>query len=197
MQEMQVWSLGGEDALEKEMGTHSSILAWEIPWTEELGGLLSMGSQRVGYSLVTKQQQLLASRALSNTSSTMKKIKRKEHYKLAWRWWRKVFRHLQDRWAIRSLDNLHTYSFPLRGHRANHVWWTPRCGWCPRTFPIFGTLLQLPHQCGIYEIQGKVRKLTLRGIKRPGQEEKPKLDLRGFIEPGLCIRHSFTYVVWE
>ena len=39
------------------MATHSSILAWEIPWTKELGGLQSMGSQRVGYDLVTKQQQ--------------------------------------------------------------------------------------------------------------------------------------------
>ena len=39
------------------MTTDSSILAWEIPWTEEPGGLQSMGSQRVGYDLVTKQQQ--------------------------------------------------------------------------------------------------------------------------------------------
>ena len=42
-----VQSLGGEDALEKEMATHSSIFAWRIPWTEEPGGLQSMGSQRV------------------------------------------------------------------------------------------------------------------------------------------------------
>ena len=47
MQEMQVWSLGQEDPLEEEMAIHSSILAWEIPWTEEPGGLKSMGSQRV------------------------------------------------------------------------------------------------------------------------------------------------------
>ena len=46
-QEMQVQSLGWEDPLEKEMATHSSILAWEIPWTEEPGGLQSMGLQRV------------------------------------------------------------------------------------------------------------------------------------------------------
>ena len=39
------------------MATHSSILAWEIPWTEEPGGLQSMGLQRVGHDLVTKQQQ--------------------------------------------------------------------------------------------------------------------------------------------
>jgi len=46
MQETQVQSLGG-DTLEKEMATYSRILAWKIPWTEELGGLQSMGSQRV------------------------------------------------------------------------------------------------------------------------------------------------------
>ena len=45
--EMQVPSLGGEDLLEKEMATHSSILAWRIPWTEEPGGLQFIGSQRV------------------------------------------------------------------------------------------------------------------------------------------------------
>ena len=47
MQETQIQSLGGEDLLEKEMATHSSILAWKIPWTEEPGRLQSMGSQRV------------------------------------------------------------------------------------------------------------------------------------------------------
>jgi len=47
MQEAQVLSLGWEDPLEKEMATHSSILPWEIPWTEELGGLQSRGHKRV------------------------------------------------------------------------------------------------------------------------------------------------------
>ena len=47
-----VRSLGGEDPLEKEMVTHSSILAWRIPWTEEPGGLQSIGSQRVGHDWV-------------------------------------------------------------------------------------------------------------------------------------------------
>ena len=46
MQEMRVWSLSQEDLLEKDMAIHSSILAWEIPWTEEAGRLQSMGSQR-------------------------------------------------------------------------------------------------------------------------------------------------------
>ena len=56
MQEMAVSSLGWEDPLEKGMATHSSILAWEIPWTDEPGGLQSMGSQRVGHYLATEQQ---------------------------------------------------------------------------------------------------------------------------------------------
>ena len=46
MQEIQVWSLGWEDPLQKEMATHSSIPSWEIPWTEEPGGLQSMESQK-------------------------------------------------------------------------------------------------------------------------------------------------------
>ena len=49
MQEIQVQSLGREDLLEKEMTTHSNILAWKIPWTEEPGRLQSMGSKRVGH----------------------------------------------------------------------------------------------------------------------------------------------------
>ena len=54
MQEIQVWSLSGEDPLEKEMATPSSILVWKIPWTEEPGGLLFMGLPRVEHDLVTK-----------------------------------------------------------------------------------------------------------------------------------------------
>ena len=53
MQETQVQLLGQEDPVEKEMATHSSILAWEIPWAEEPGGLQSVGSQRVGYNWMT------------------------------------------------------------------------------------------------------------------------------------------------
>ena len=50
-------SLGREDPLDKEMATHSSIFGWEIPWTEEPGGLQSMGLQRVGQDRVSKRQQ--------------------------------------------------------------------------------------------------------------------------------------------
>ena len=64
--ETQVQSLGGEDPLEKEMATYSRILAWEIPWTEELGGLQSVGLQK-------SQTQLS-----NNRRTTKKQIKRME-----------------------------------------------------------------------------------------------------------------------
>ena len=59
MQETQVQSLGQEDPLEKEMATHSSILAWKILWTEEPGGLQSLRSQRVRHDLATKPPRWL------------------------------------------------------------------------------------------------------------------------------------------
>ena len=59
--ETRVRSLGQEDSLKQEMATHSSILAWEIPWTEKPGRLQSMGSQRVRHNLVTKQHGVSSS----------------------------------------------------------------------------------------------------------------------------------------
>ena len=57
MQDMRVQFLGWEDPLKKQKATHSSILAWRIPWTEEPGRLQSMGSQKFGHNLTTEQQQ--------------------------------------------------------------------------------------------------------------------------------------------
>ena len=54
---MWVQSLGWKESLKEEMATHSSILAWEVPWTEEPGGLESMESQRVEHALATKEEQ--------------------------------------------------------------------------------------------------------------------------------------------
>ena len=54
---MWVPSLDWDDPVKKEMATHSSILAWEIPWTEEPGRLQSMGLQRIRHDIVTEQQQ--------------------------------------------------------------------------------------------------------------------------------------------
>ena len=62
MRETRVLSLGWEDPLEKEMATHSSILAWRIPWREEPGRLQSMGLQRVGHDWVTSLSLFLTSR---------------------------------------------------------------------------------------------------------------------------------------
>ena len=56
-QDMWVWSLSPEDPLEKEMATHSSIPAWEIPWTEEPGGLQLKGLQRIGHDLASEEQK--------------------------------------------------------------------------------------------------------------------------------------------
>ena len=72
MQEMQVRSLGGEDLLEKEMATHSSILALRIPRTEEPGGLQSMESQRAGHNGATKHTAKCTIMCLSHpeTSAT-------------------------------------------------------------------------------------------------------------------------------
>ena len=58
-QEMWVQSLGREDPLEEGMATYSSILAWRIPWTEEPGGLQSIGTQRVRHDCVTEYRDTL------------------------------------------------------------------------------------------------------------------------------------------
>ena len=73
MQEMQVWSPGWEDSLEKEMATHSSILGWEIPRTEEPAELQSMGSQRVEVEQLIKQARNLhtASKRYSQVSKSV------------------------------------------------------------------------------------------------------------------------------
>ena len=69
MREAWVWSLGQEDPLEKEMATHSSILAWRIPWTEEPGGLQSTGSQRVRYNWATSLTALQCCAGFCHTST--------------------------------------------------------------------------------------------------------------------------------
>ena len=69
MQETWVQSLSQEDPLEKEMATHSSILAWRIPWTEEPGGLQSTGSQRVGHEKKIKNKKKKSWTRLSDFTS--------------------------------------------------------------------------------------------------------------------------------
>ena len=74
MHKTQIWSLGQEDPLEKGVATHSSILAWKIPWTEEPGGLQSTGSQRVGNDWVRNTftvQNFIPFGALSDLSPVL------------------------------------------------------------------------------------------------------------------------------
>ena len=66
VKETQIWSLGGEDPLEKEMPTHSSIRAWRIPWTEEPGGL-----QSTGYKESDTTEQLTAHRDGEGVAGTL------------------------------------------------------------------------------------------------------------------------------
>ena len=72
MWETQVWSLGWEDLLEKEMTTHSSTLAWKIPWTEEPGRLQSIGSQSVGHDWATSLSLWLKSNWLQILATSAK-----------------------------------------------------------------------------------------------------------------------------
>ena len=73
VQEIQVQSLGQEDPLEEEMATHSSIFAWEIPWTEEPGGSQSMGSQRVRYDWVNTRTAPTGNSTLWNQGGIFRK----------------------------------------------------------------------------------------------------------------------------
>ena len=70
MWETQVWSLGWDDSLEKEMATHSSILAWKIPWMEKPGGLQSVGSQIVRHDWAISLSFFMASLVVSGKEST-------------------------------------------------------------------------------------------------------------------------------
>ena len=78
MQETLVWSLGQEDPLEEEMATCSSILAWRIPWTEEPGGLQSIGSQRVGHDWSDLTQHSTAGWELDSRGLVYLESKRKK-----------------------------------------------------------------------------------------------------------------------
>ena len=69
MQEIWVQSLSREDPLQKEMATHSRILAWEIPWKEEPGGLQSMGLQTVGHDLATNSSKVLSELVVKDVST--------------------------------------------------------------------------------------------------------------------------------
>ena len=103
MQETQVRSLGQEDPLEKEMATHSSILAWRIPWAEEPGGLQSMGSSAL----------------LGRTTSTLgwKKLQKK---KTSAPIPKKYFEYEVSQWGVVKGDTLTETTHPDQ-HHSNHL----------------------------------------------------------------------------
>ena len=86
MQEMGLQSLGWEDPLEKEMATHFSILAWEIPWTEEPGGQQSMGSQRVDttWQLKSNNKQYVRQFLLCFSSPSFSQSFSRSHFIHTW-----------------------------------------------------------------------------------------------------------------
>ena len=98
VQETWVQSLGWEDPLEKEMATHSSILAWKISWTEEPGGLQSMGSQRVGHDWATNTSILWHCLSLG----------------LEWNWLFPVFDHC---WVFQVYWHIECFSFTASSFR--------------------------------------------------------------------------------
>ena len=102
MQETKIQSLGQEDPLEKEIATHPSILAWRIPWTEEPGGLHSMGSQRVGHDW---------------SDSRMSRLEKTKHHTIyrqaIWSTeWAKPYSPVQIRWNI-NLWKLNSWKYCL------------------------------------------------------------------------------------
>ena len=101
MWETWVLSLDGEDPLQKGMATHSCILAWRIPWTEEPGGLWSMGSIRVGHSWVTSththththtEHQLKVD---SWWASILRELASMWFHDSGWSWWLNTCQHIQ------------------------------------------------------------------------------------------------------
>ena len=103
MWETQVWSLGREDPLEKEMVTHSNILAWRIPWREEPGRLQPTGSQRVGHDWVTSLTHSLRyadDTTLMAESEELKSLLMK--VKVEWKSWLKTQHSKNEDHGIQS-----------------------------------------------------------------------------------------------
>ena len=123
MQETQVLSLGQEDPLEKKMATHSSILAWRIPWTEEPDGLQSMGSQRVGPDWATNTHTHTHTAALQCCVS----------FRCTMKW----------------ISNMHTYmpSLPTT-HHPIHLGHHRALTWAPSTIYQIPIAICVTHGCG-------------------------------------------------
>ena len=103
--ETRVQSLGWEDPLEKEMATHSSTLAWKIPWTEEPGRSQSMGSQRVGHDWAT-----LLLTSIEDGTWRKKRLPTPV-------FWPGEFHGLYSSWGCKELDSTQRLSLHLTSHR--------------------------------------------------------------------------------
>ena len=107
MRETWIWSLGWEDPLEKEMATHSSTLAWKIPWMEEPGRLQSMGSQRVRQDWATSFSLSLC---YCSTKTVTDNTQMKKHgyalIKLYWHWNLKVIWFSCDFFSPQPFKNI-------------------------------------------------------------------------------------------
>ena len=123
MQETWIWSLGLEDPLEEGMATHSSILAWRIPWTEEPDGLQSIGSQRVGRDWVTKHSTLSSPSLPDRYSPSGHRQIRVLASVTLWqvfvylKWDMRKRKHKTDEWAKVWINN--SCSCVTDGHRAS------------------------------------------------------------------------------
>ena len=141
IQKTQVQSLGQEDALEKGMATHSSILAWRIPWTEEPGGLQSMGWQRVRHSW-----------AMDSFTFTFQNLRRKKkNLRRGWRQdgnkcvWKS---NVSDSYG----DNLGHLDLPILSvilhsnfARCYHWWWAAAGEWGKGTWDFSVSSVQFSH----------------------------------------------------
>ena len=147
MQETWVRSLGQEDPLEKQMATHSSTLAWKIPWVEEAGRLQSMGSQRVGHNWVTSLSLFLPSftgrnEGVSGVGLQMYKSKwtetlHKKRFLGSWyyrrsklltsnrsTWWEEFAVHrCGTRFHARTLLRAQSPPFPVGGSHSQSLGW--------------------------------------------------------------------------
>ena len=110
MQEIQIWSLGWDDTLEKESQTTSVFFAWKIPWTEEPGGLQSMGSLRVGHNWVTSLSLSLSLSCIGEGNGNPLQCSCLENPKDEGAWWATVYGVTQSRtrlkWLISSISSI-------------------------------------------------------------------------------------------
>ena len=104
-----VWSLDKKDPLEKGMAIHSSILAWRVPWTEEPGGLQSMGSQRIRHDWTTNTFFLLTVVFITPLCPQTSHIELKLHLQM---WWQK--------------DWIKEFKNPPSARLLPHIWWCLR-----------------------------------------------------------------------